>query len=330
MRCVMGIDAGGTHTRCQIASEDGRMLSIGHGGPANTNFVSLKSAQSALGRALSGCLTSFNREIELVVIAGPHLPPATATTVSHHAGTGKVIVTDEFEASLAAALHKPRAWGVVIMSGTGSFCKGRNVRGEEKYVGGWGPLIGDEGSGYDIAKEALGALVRACDGRGKETVLTDLMLSHLKICSVQELKTRLYRPPLKRHKLAELATCVFTAAGGGDEVAVEILRSAGLRLANLASPVVCELFGTEEDFPVVLSGGIPYEGSIIARMLASEIKGIRPRADVFVSDLQPVSGTVIIGLHSIGVQMNPDIISNLKEGDSRIKHLIESEEDGGE
>jgi hypothetical protein len=65
-------------------------------------------------------------------------------------------------------------------------------------------------------------------------------------------------------------------------------------------------------------------------MLASEIKGIRPRADVFVSDLQPVSGTVIIGLHSIGVQMNPDIISNLKEGDSRMKHLIESEEDGGE
>ena len=129
MRCVLGIDAGGSHTRCCIADENGRLLAFGRGGPANRNFVTPKSAQNAVERALSRALKSISREINAAVISGAHLSPDALAVVSRAAPTKRELFVDEFEASLAAGLRKPGGWGVVIMSGTGSFCKGRNAFG---------------------------------------------------------------------------------------------------------------------------------------------------------------------------------------------------------
>lgn len=333
MRHVLGIDAGGTHTRCQLADESGHILTDGCGSPANTNFVSSKSAQSAVEHVLARALKSFDRKIEAAVIAGPHLPPTALAVVVRRAGTENVVVTDEFEIALAAAIPEKESRsrqrrGVVIMSGTGSFCKGRNAEGAEKYVGGWGPLVGDEGSGYDLAREALAAVVRASEGRGGETMLTELILSHLKLGSVQELKKRLYAPPIKRHKFAELARCVFTAAQAGDGVAVEILRTGGVRLARLASPVLLGLFGKNERFLVALSGGILREESIMTATVSSEVKRIRPRADVFSPALQPVTGAVIIGLESIGVQIDSAVIDNLNKNCESGKRFSDFQENG--
>ncbi len=317
MRHVLGIDAGGTHTRCRLADERGRILSVGCGGPANKNFVSSKSAQSAVERALARALKSFDHKVEAAVVAGPHLPPTTLAVVARHAGTENVIAADEFEIALAAALPGTEGrHGVVIMSGTGSFCKGRNAEGAEEYAGGWGPLVGDEGSGYDLARDALAAVVRASEGRGGETMLTELMLSHFKLGDVQELKKRLYAPPIKRHKLAALARHVFTAAQAGDEVAAEILRTGGVRLAQLASPVLLGLFGARERFPVALSGGILREESVMTATVTSEVKKIRPRADVFAPAFQPVTGAVIIALESIGVRIDSEVIENLNKSSS--------------
>lgn len=333
MRHVLGIDAGGTHTRCRLADESGRVLSVGCGGPANTNFVSPKSAQSAVERALARTLKSFDRKIEAAVVAGPHLPSATLAVVARRAGTENVLATDEFEIALAAALPKmegrhAQRRGVIIMSGTGSFCRGRNAKGAERYTGGWGPLVGDEGSGYDLAKEALAAVVRAGEGRGDETMLTELILSHLKLGSVQELKKRLYAPPIKRHKFAELAKCVFAAAQAGDGVAAEILRTGGIRLARLASPVLLGLFDKSERFPVALSGGILREESVMTAAVTSEVKKARPRADVFAPALQPVTGAIIIGLESIGVRMDSGVIENLHRDSESGKRCSDSQENG--
>ena len=85
MRYVLGIDAGGSHTRCQIADEGGGIAAFGQGGPANTNFVSSRAAQNAVEHALSCALKSFDRPIDVAVIAGPHLPPAAPAIVSDFA-----------------------------------------------------------------------------------------------------------------------------------------------------------------------------------------------------------------------------------------------------
>ncbi len=322
MRTVLGVDAGGTATRCCIADENGHILSVGSGGPANTNFVSLETAGSEIETSLSEALGSSNVTVAAAILTGAHLPPSAHFILSSRSGTENVIVIDEFEACLAAGIFgaadrtrtgaRTQACGVVIMAGTGSFCKGRNAQGEERYAGGWGPLIGDEGSGYDIAREALRAAVKADDNRGPETVIREHIFSHLKIGDMQELKKRLYDPPMSRHELASLAGCVFTAAEEGDAVASLILRDAGARLASLASPVLQELYDEDDDFPVVLAGGIPHAGSLLVQALIAGIKRIRPHACVFVSGLQPVAGALIVGLQSIDIEINPGIIDNLK------------------
>jgi len=323
MRAVMGVDAGGTATRCCIADENGHILSVGGGGPANINFVLLENAGSEIEISLSEALGSSNFTIAAAILTGAHLPPSARFILSSRSGTENVIVIDEFEACLAAGIFGsadwnrevpgPQACGVVLMAGTGSFCKGRNAQGEERYAGGWGPLIGDEGSGYDIAREALRAVVKADDNRGPETVIREQIFSHLRIGDMNELKKCLYNPPMSRHEIAALARCVFAAAEEGDAVASLILRDAGVRLASLASPVLRELYDEDDVFPVVLSGGILRDGSLLTQTLIAEIKRIRPSACVFISGLQPVVGAIIIGLQSIDIKVDSAIVNNLKK-----------------
>ncbi len=313
MRYVLGIDAGGTHTRCQIADEKGLIISAGHGGPANTNFISPRGARRSVARALSEALKSFNRSLEATVFAGPHLPVLMMRDIPLEIRIKKRVFVSEFEATLAAGLQKPRGSGVVILSGTGSFCRGRDPAGREKCVGGWGPTIGDEGSAYDLAREALAAIVKSSDGRGEQTILTDLISSRLKLSQIDDLKGWLYHPPIKRHIFAGLAEYVFAAAEANDHVAKDILRAGGMRLTQLALPVLTALFGEKESFPVVLSGGVLKSPSIVTQTLMTVIKKARPRADVFISSFQPVVGAVIIGLDSIGVEITPSVIMNMGE-----------------
>lgn len=323
MPYILGIDAGGSHTRCAVADESGTIVSLGLGGPANINFIALESAHSAVKKALSEALGPIFAVADAVVITGAHLPPAVSGLVSQMAQTDNIITIDEFEACIAAGLHRPGGHGFVVVSGTGSFAKGRNAGGEVKYAGGWGSLIGDEGSAFDIAREGLVAIARALDGRGPETDLMEFVFSALGTSEPGEIRKRLYDPPIERHKFAVLSKCVFEAAEIGDPTALEILRRAGIRLAELAAPVARGLFGPEEKFPAILSGGVPRAGGILANAFASEMTGIRANADAFVSELQPVTGALIFGLDSIGVQANADVIENLRDGDAKIREITE-------
>jgi N-acetylglucosamine kinase-like BadF-type ATPase len=255
----------------------------------------------------------MNEKVKVAVIAGPHLPEDSPEFVTRHARAAKVLISNEFEAGLAAGLGKAAGWGVLVMAGTGSFCKGRNKSGQEQYSGGWGPLIGDEGSGYDIGREALIAVARASDGRVRPTALAEALLSELRIEGLSELRRLLYRPPLKRSKIAALARPVSEAAANGDETAKEILGRAGVKLASLCAPVVRSLFPDGARFPVILSGGILRGEPLVAATAAAEIRKIHAGAEISVSALEPLAGTIIIGLEAAGIPVGPEIISNLSK-----------------
>src|SRR5205085_1278058 len=82
--------------------------------------------------------------------------------------------------------------GIVIIAGTGSIVYGRNQRGEAARAGGWGHLIGDEGSGYWIGREALAAVMRAEDGRGPSTRMTADILEFFTVADVSRLPRIVY------------------------------------------------------------------------------------------------------------------------------------------
>ena len=315
MRYVLGVDAGGTQTRCCMADSEGQILGYALGGPANKNFVDPEAAKAAVTEPLNNLLGSVESpaHIDAAVMTGAHLHPDINGILSDSRQVAKILSIDEFEASLAAGLcatgqWKPQCPGAVIMAGTGSFCKGRNSQGETRYAGGWGPLIGDEGSGYAIGREALRAMAKSADGRGKTTALTRAVMGHFNIPDPADIRKPLYDPPLKRHELAGLAPLAFEAAETGDGVAQGILKQAGRDLAQLAEPVLGALFDEKQSFPIVLSGGILARKSDVTRALATEIEAFRPNAEMIFPELQPVYGALVIGLDSVGVDINSGII----------------------
>ena len=145
----------------------------------------------------------------------------------------KVIVVNDALVALEAGA--PRQPGVVIISGTGSISYGRNAEGEAARSGGWGYVLGDEGSGYWIGRSALRAVLREADKRGPKTVLTRMLLEHFGVGQAQGLIHEVYHTNLKPAAIGALARSVQRAYLEGDQAAVGILRAA----ANDSSPAPC-------------------------------------------------------------------------------------------
>src|SRR5207248_9614696 len=126
------------------------------------------------------------------------------------------VVNDALIALAAGAGDAP---GIVVIAGTGSIVYGRKARDEAARAGGWGHIIGDEGSGYWIGREALAAVMRAVDGRGPATRLTEDVLEHFGIADVSRLPRSVYDRELARMSVAAIGPSVQRARDSGDAVA---------------------------------------------------------------------------------------------------------------
>src|SRR5579872_3801360 len=178
---VLGIDAGGTKTVCLLADDDGRVLAEARGGGANLHAAGELSVEKVLHALMEEaigereiapaaiCLgiAGVDREDEARVVR------AIMRRIGYKSRT--LVVNDALIALVAGVGEAP---GIVVIAGTGSIAYGRNAAGEAARAGGWGHMIGDEGSGYWIGREALAAVMRAGDGRGPETALTAEILAH--------------------------------------------------------------------------------------------------------------------------------------------------------
>ena len=172
---VLGIDAGGTKTVCQLADEEGNVLAEARGGGANLQAVGELEVEKVLHQVMEEAIG--DRPVVPAVIclgiAGVDRPDDATIVRAIMKRIGykaKVIVVNDALVALEAGA--PRQPGVVIISGTGSISYGRNAEGEAARSGGWGYVLGDEGSGYWIGRSALRAVLREADKRGPKTVLT--------------------------------------------------------------------------------------------------------------------------------------------------------------
>ena len=130
------------------------------------------------------------------------------------------------DATLLLAAGTPEGWGVAAIAGTGSMAYARAADGRTARAGGWGYLLGDEGSGYALVLAGLQAVARAVDGRGPATSLRERFLTKLNLGEAQELIPLIYRGGWDRATLAALAPVVLEAAEAGDPVASTIVGQA--------------------------------------------------------------------------------------------------------
>lgn len=187
--------------------------------------------------------------------------------------------------------------GVIIIAGTGSIVYGIDAAVREAQAGGWGHLLGDEGSGYDIARRALQAVARAADGRGVPTQLSALMLDALEFSHPRNLIPWMHS--VGKDKVAQLAGVVFDAANANDPVAQGILNAAADELA-LAARVVIEKLGFDQPFNLVLSGGIFTHQPIFVASLRNRLRNLAPHARVCLPKREPAYGAVLLAISQFG------------------------------
>jgi N-acetylglucosamine kinase-like BadF-type ATPase len=256
---VLGIDVGGTKTVCLLANDEGAILARAREAGANLQgageLALEKVLHAVMEAALEGqrvvpsaiCLgiAGVDRADDQKVVRGIMDRIGYKATI--------LIVNDALIALQAGVGDSP---GIVVVSGTGSIAYGRNARGEAARAGGWGHVLGDEGSGYWIGRKALRAVVRHADGRGRESSLTPRLLGHFGLADATELIHRVYHEDLSPADIGALAQYVQQARDEGDPVAAGILDQAAEELVTTAAAVMKRLEMERESFSFVLAGGM--------------------------------------------------------------------------
>ncbi|HXG10136.1 MAG TPA: BadF/BadG/BcrA/BcrD ATPase family protein [Gemmataceae bacterium] len=261
----LGVDGGGTQTVALLARRDeaGGWSVLGRGvaGPSNPQAVGPAAATRALDQAISLAFASAGIPRGSVAaaclgLAGADRPQDQRLIQEWASQVGLAeIVEVTSDAVLVLAAGTPAGWGLGVIAGTGSIAVGRSADGRTARAGGWGYLLGDEGSGYGLVMAGLQAVVRAADGRGPATLLTERLLSKLGVDRPEMLVPAIYRGSWDRAALAGLAPLVLEAAAE-DAVAAQIREDAARALAEAAAAVARKLELGPGPVPVSLAGGV--------------------------------------------------------------------------
>jgi len=317
---LVGCEGGGTRTTCLIVENDGSVKGMGTGGPSNILVVgkdaTSKSLSDAIKEATRGKGLGGNVSAFCVGAAGSGNPEGRKMMQevldSLHVSERNVIVHDGVIALMGATAGKP---GLVLISGTGSVCFGMNPRGEFGRASGWGYIIGDEGSGYDIARKAMIAALRAHDMRGEKTVLEEKLVAHLGLSSIEDLVGKVYAEAMPRDRVSALAPLVLEAAEEGDAVAKGLLEYTGRELGVAAVAVARQLNMLGDQFEVATMGGVlDHFGEYVLAPLESTIHNSAPRAKLVRARFKPVVGAVIVAAKEAGVGVDEEFLGNLAKG----------------
>lgn len=304
---LIGIDGGGSKTVALLADAAGRVLGRGVAGPSNHQTVGVAAAESALNQAIQAAFAAAGLEPRPPRAIGLGMSgvdrPADHAIIhdwaARHVPGVRVVIVNDAEIVLAAGT--PAGWGVAVICGTGSIVVGRNPEGRTARAGGWGYILGDEGSGYAIGQAALRAIMRAGDGRGPQTALTGAILAHWSLPSPSALIGRLHgapTPPIQ--EIARLAALVESVAAAGDEVAQGILAEAGRELAVAVAAVMrhLELRGPT---PCALAGGVLVRGQLTRQMFLDAATSLGLRLDPVTPVPEPAQGALILARKLLAV-----------------------------
>jgi N-acetylglucosamine kinase len=267
MKLFLGVDGGQSGTAAVIGDETGRVLGAGEAGPCN--HAAAGEGRAKLERAVTGSVAA--------ACAQAGLDPATVAFEAACFGMSggpeykeeilagilrarRLIVTNDAVTALAGATATGQ--GIITIAGTGSIAFGRNAAGRCARVGGWGYIFGDEGSGFDIARQATRAMLAAEEGWGPGTRLRDLLLEATGTRTANEMLHLFYTDEWPRSRVAKLAKLVDAAAVDSDAVALDIIQKAAQQLALLAGSVRSQLWPEPAPVEVAYIGGV-FESALL-------------------------------------------------------------------
>lgn len=324
MKLFLGIDGGQTATKSILADISGQVLGAGRGGPAihlkdgATREHARRALYEAIHEAMGQAGLPDTTEIAFAFlgfsgVSGPEAPAAKTycEVVQEQFAVRSIFIDHDARTALAGAI--PSMTGVIAIAGTGSIAFAMNDCGASARAGGWGYLLGDPGSAYEIGRQGLAAVALAHDGAGPATLLSSLLLQALNIQDAAEMAHAIYRDASPKLRIAGVCSTVGAAAASGDKVAVNIFAEAGRGLGSMACSAARKLTPPPSlTFSGV--GGVFESGDLLWRPYREFVLSEYPQAQVVTPAFPPLVGALMLAFRKGGVDTPQEWLERIRRG----------------
>ena len=320
---VLAFDGGSTKTDAVLVSSTGTVLGQARVGPSNHQLVGLDGMLEALGEAVTAVTEDARRSGRIspvcptgvYCLAGVDLPvdeEKLAPAIGDKGWTDRVILRNDTFAVSRAGTTSP--WGVGVVCGTGVNCAAVGPDGRTVRFPALAELSGDFAPGGAwLGVRALGLALRAGDGRGAATSLSELVPAHLGEADAEAVLTGIYTGAIAYARLFELARVLLDAAADGDALARDAADTLADEVAAFVRAAVDRLGLQDARVEVVLGGGIfDTRDAAFHERVAAGVHQAAPRAVLVRLDAPPVLGAALIGLDTIGASASA--LAALREG----------------
>ena len=326
MRYFLGADLGATKTHTLLADETGRALGFGESGPANHESVGYDGMFQSMYEGLEQALRSAGLKKAEITGAGfgvagydwPSEIEATASVIDRLGLSAPYKFVNDAVPGLIAGADE--GWGVVVVSGTGSNCRGWDREHKrEGRVTGHGVLMGEGAGGSELMHRCMQIVGYSWTKRLPKTALADALIAYTGAKDLEDLM-RGYTT-YEYHIGAEAARIVFRVAEEGDEAARDLICWAGTELGEMANAVIRQLEFENLAFDVVMTGSMFEGGATLIEPMRETIQNLAPRARLVRLSAPPVVGAVMLGMEAESFQVTPEIRRAIKESISVLRNV---------
>lgn len=319
MEIILAIDGGGSRTRCLAIDKRGCVVGGSESGPSNHLLVAREIVIGTLRAATDEALARgrVQRTDALCVSAGLAGVDYDGTgalemeEVFRELGFARPIVNGDMVIAHYGALGGHP--GILALAGTGSSILGIGAQGERVKIGGWGPVYGDEGSAYWIARQSLVMAARNYDSRGPDTALLGAILQALGLKDFKETVSRIYVDGMEARDIARLSRVAYEVALAGDPVARRIFTLAGEEVAEGVAAAIRRLGSEEQVALVSYQGSILESCDLVRETFITSLQRLVPRVSVLPPRFDPVIGAYLLGCEAMGWTIDSHLLQRLEE-----------------
>lgn len=309
---VIGIDGGGTKTAAQLSDLRGKVVAESQAGPSNFQVIGVDAAATTIVELIVSCCSKAQCEPSQVAaicvgLTGAGRPGdqrrmaegVRRSAVARRIVFGNLFVESDARIALEGAFKGSA--GIILISGTGSIAFGKDRNGNVHRVGGWGRILGDEGSGYTIGRHGLNAVTKHLDGRGGKTLLTDLVAQRLGLSTQEQIVAAVYG---ENFDVASVAPLVIEAATSRDLICERILNKATFELAEHVRALTLKIEAASggharQKIPLSFIGSVLSGENVLTKIATHKITYSLPQISIVKPQAQPVYGAVLLAIQSM-------------------------------
>jgi N-acetylglucosamine kinase-like BadF-type ATPase len=309
----IGMDGGGTKTHAMIANAQGEVLAEHIGGPSNFQIIGVEKASETIFSLIQSCCESVGCVPKDIASIACGLTGAGRAGDQQRMADGlkryalkkkstlkNIIIESDARVALEGAFKGEP--GIILIAGTGSIAFGKDAKGMIHRVGGWGRILGDEGSGYYIGRLGLTAVTRHIDGRGGKTMLTNMLAKKFNLADQTAIINAVYK---NGFDVASVAPAVIEAAQKKDEVCKMIIEQAVIELAEhvrIASEKILASSKTKIKSKVRLAfiGGLIANQTLLSELLRRYLQERIPFVSIIEPMASPAYGAVVLAVRTKG------------------------------